>query len=169
MRPTIEEPLRIEWENAQALSLKIRADGKLEGAHEIAHAFYQNLCGTRLLDPACGSGNFLYVTLNILKQIESEVLAALVNLGEKQEQLTRITPGNFRGIEVKPWAKEIAELVSWIGYLQWHCWTHGKGMPPPSPELQDYGNIECRDAVLAWDKANLALNEREHIGQSRAS
>jgi hypothetical protein len=151
VRPTIEEPLRIEWENAQALSLKLRADEKLEAAREVVHAFHQKLCGTRVLDPACGSGNFLYVTLNLLKQIESEVLATLVDLGEKQEQLIRITPGNFRGIEVKPWGKEIAELVLWIGYLQWHYRTHDRGMPPPSPVLQDYGNIEGRDAVLAWD------------------
>lgn len=160
VRPTIEEPLRVEWENAQALALKLRADGKLDGAREIVHAFHQKLCATRVLDPACGSGNFLYVTLNILKQIESEVLAALVELGEKQEQLIRITPGNFRGIEVKPWGKEIAELVLWIGYLQWHYRSHGKGMPPPSPVLQDYGNIECRDAVLACDKMELALDEK---------
>jgi hypothetical protein len=160
VRPTIEEPLRVEWENAQALALKLRADGKLDGAREIVHAFHQKLCATRVLDPACGSGNFLYVTLNILKQIESEVLAALVELGEKQEQLIRITPGNFRGIEVKPWGKEIAELVLWIGYLQWHYRTHGKGMPPPSPVLQDYGNIECRDALLAWDKIELVRDDK---------
>ncbi len=160
VRPTIEEPLRTEWENAQALSLKLRADGKLDGAKEVVHAFHQKLCATRVLDPACGSGNFLYVTLNMLKQIESEVLALLVELGEKQEQLIRITPGNFRGIELKPWGKEIAELVLWIGYLQWHYRTHSKGMPPPSPVLQDYGNIECRDAVLAWDKIELVRDER---------
>ena len=160
VRPTIEEPLRIEWENAQALSVKLRADGKLDGAREIVHAFHQKLCATRVLDPACGSGNFLYVTLNILKQIESEVLALLVDMGEKQEQLIRITPGNFRGIEVKPWGKEIAELVLWIGYLQWHYRSHGKGMPPPSPVLQDYENIECRDAVLAWDKIELVRDDK---------
>jgi len=160
VRPTIEEPLRTEWENTKALSLKLRGDGKLDTAKEVVHAFHQKLCATRVLDPACGSGNFLYVTLNILKQIESEVLALLVEMGEKQEQLIRITPGNFRGIEVKPWGKEIAELVLWIGYLQWHYRTHGKGMPPPSPVLQDYGNIECRDAVLAWDKINLLRDEK---------
>ncbi|MEP7122186.1 MAG: DNA methyltransferase [Byssovorax sp.] len=160
VRPTIEEPVRTEWENAQALSLKLRADGKVDGAKAVVHAFHQKLCATRVLDPACGSGNFLYVTLNILKQIESEVLALLVELGEKQEQLIRITPGNFRGIEVKPWGKEIAELVLWIGYLQWHYRTHGKGMPPPSPVLQDFGNIECRDAVLAWDRTELVLDEK---------
>ena len=160
VRPTIEEPLRIEWENAKALTLKLRDDKKLDVAKEVVHSFHQKLCATRVLDPACGSGNFLYVTLDILKQIESEVLALLVELGEKQEQLIRITPGNFRGIEVKPWGKEIAELVLWIGYLQWHYRTHGKGMPPPSPVLKDYGNIECRDAVLAWDKIELVRDEK---------
>ncbi|MFS8070663.1 MAG: class I SAM-dependent DNA methyltransferase, partial [Byssovorax sp.] len=160
MRPTIEEPLRFEWENAKALSLKLRDDKRLDAAKAVVHAFHQKLCDTRVLDPACGSGNFLYVTLDILKQIESEVLALLVDMGEKQEQLIRITPGNFRGIEVKTWGKEIAELVLWIGYLQWHYRTHKKGMPPPSPVLQDHGNIECRDAVLAWDDIELVRDDK---------
>ncbi len=76
-----------------------------------------------MLDPACGTGNFLYVTLDLFKRLESEVLALLAGLGFEQvaPQLERysVTPEQFRGIEVKPWAKEIAELVLWIGYLQW--------------------------------------------------
>ena len=165
VRPTIEEPLRTEWENVKALTVKLRNDTKVDVAKEVVHTFHQKLCAIRVLDPACGSGNFLYVTLNILKQIESEVLALLVELGEKQEQLIRITPGNLRGIEVKPWGKEIAELVLWIGYLQWHYRTHGKGMPPPSPVLQDYGNIECRDAVLVWDGAPATKLVRDENGK----
>jgi hypothetical protein len=109
----------------------------------------------RVLDPACGSGNFLYVTLDLFKRLEGEVLAALVALGEKQELLAadaiRVTPAQFLGIEVKRWAKEIAELVLWIGYLQWHFRAYEKSMPVPEPVLRDYRNIECRDAVLAWD------------------
>lgn len=160
VRPTIEEPLRTEWENVQAIVHKLNADGKLDAAKEAVHVFHQKLCQTRVLDPACGSGNFLYVTLNVFKQIESEVLALLASLGEKQEQLLRVTPKQFLGIEVKPWAKEIAELVLWIGYLQWHYRTHGKRVPPPEPVLQDFQNIERRDAILAWDSIDLVRDER---------
>jgi hypothetical protein len=63
----------------------------------------------------------------------------------------RVTPAQFHGIEIKRWAKEIAELVLWIGYLQWHFRMYGKSIPVPEPVLKDYKNIECRDAVLAYD------------------
>jgi len=165
VRPTVEEPLRTEWENVQTAVHKLQVDGKMDAAKDAVHAFHQTLCETRVLDPACGSGNFLYVTMNIFKQIESEVLSLLADLGEKQEQLLRVTPKQFLGIEVKPWAKEIAELVLWIGYLQWHYRTHGKGMPPPVPVLQDFKNIECRDAVLTWDGAPMAELLRDQKGK----
>ena len=66
----------------------------------------------------------------------------------------------FLGIEIKPWAKEIAELVLWIGYLQWHFKTYGKSLPVPEPVLQDYKNIECRDAVLAYDRVEMVLDDK---------
>ncbi|HJX51285.1 MAG TPA: DNA methyltransferase, partial [Polyangia bacterium] len=116
---------------------------------------HQKLCHTRVLDPACGSGNFLYVTLDLFKRLEGEVLSLLESLGEKQTLMhmesVRVTPAQFHGIEIKRWAKEIAELVLWIGYLQWHFRMYGKTMPVPEPVLHDYKNIECRDAVLAYD------------------
>jgi hypothetical protein len=160
VRPTVEDPVRTEWENVRAAASKLQMDGSIEGARRAVHAFHEKLCHTRVLDPACGTGNFLYVTLNIFKQIESEVLALLANLGEKQELLVRVSPKQFLGIEKKPWAKEIAELVLWIGYLQWHYRTHGKGVLPPEPVLQDFQNIECRDAVLTYDEPELVRDGR---------
>jgi hypothetical protein len=155
VRPTIEEPLREEWENVQAAARKLRLDGKAEEARKDVHAYLRKLSNMRVLDPACGSGNFLYVALDLFKRIESEVLALLRELGEVQEKLAlegeRVTPKQFLGIEVKPWAKEIADLVLWIGYLQWYVRSYGKTAAPPDPVLHAYGNIECRDAVLAWD------------------
>ena len=163
VRPTIEEPLREEWENVQAAARKLRLDEKAAEARKLVHEFLRKLCATRVLDPACGSGNFLYVALDLFKRIEGEVLAMLRELGEAQERLhiegERVTPRQFLGIEVKPWAKEIADLVLWIGYLQWHYKSHGKAMPPPEPVLHEYGNIECRDAVLAWDSVELVRDE----------
>ncbi|MDI1476743.1 DNA methyltransferase [Polyangium sp. y55x31] len=156
IRPTIEEPLREEWENVQTAARKLYQSGKEKDARAAVRAYHAMLTRTRVLDPACGSGNFLHVTLDLFKRLESEVLALLHDLGERQELLhaegIRVTPGQFLGIEVKPWAKEIAELVLWIGYLQWHFRAYGKLTPPPEPVLQDFRNIECRDAVLAWDR-----------------
>jgi hypothetical protein len=163
VRPTIEEPLREEWENVQAAARKLRLDEKVEEARKLVHEFLRKLCATRVLDPACGSGNFLYVALDLFKRIEGEVLALLRELGEAQERLhmegERVTPKQFLGIEVKPWAKEIADLVLWIGYLQWHYKSHGKAMPPPEPVLMNYKNIERRDAVLDWDAIELVTDE----------
>lgn len=164
VRPTIEEPIREEWENVQTAARKLYQDGKAKAAVEAVKVFHTKLANTRVLDPACGSGNFLYVTLDLFKRIESEVLSLLHDLGERQELLhaegIRVTPRQFLGIEIKPWAKEIAELVLWIGYLQWHFRTHGRVAPPPEPVLQDYKNIECRDAVLAYDREELVRDEK---------
>jgi hypothetical protein len=166
VRPTIEDPLRADWDVVQALarrnvkaaeraSTDKAAKDKLKEAVAAVRAFHQKLCETRVLDPACGSGNFLYVTLDLFKRLEGEVLALLESLGEKQTVMhmesVRVTPAQFHGIEIKRWAKEIAELVLWIGYLQWHFRMYGKNLPVPEPVLKDYKNIECRDAVLAYD------------------
>jgi hypothetical protein len=175
VRPTVEEPLRADWDIVQAhvRQLVIEAEDKtekakkklLEEAIAEVRAFQEQLCKTRVLDPACGSGNFLYVTLDIFKRLEGEVLALLDSLGVTQQTLVhmeglRVTPAQFRGIEIKRWAKEIAELVLWIGYLQWHFKIYGEKVPVPEPVLQDFKNIECRDAVLAYDSEELVRDER---------
>ena len=124
VRPTIEEPLRADWDVVQAEVRQLVAAGKEDAARKAVRTFHQKLCSLRVLDPACGSGNFLYVSLDLFKRLEGEVLGMLAGLGETQKLLhmetVRVTPAQFLGIEIKPWAKEIAELVLWIGYLQWH-------------------------------------------------
>lgn len=166
VRPAIEEPLRADWEvvQAQIRGLVTEAEAaktpavqkkKLKEARHAVRSFHKELCTVRVLDPACGSGNFLYVTLDLFKRLESEVLAALESLGESQTLLhlatVRVSPEQFLGIEIKRWAKEIAEMVLWIGYLQWHLRVYGKSHPVPEPVLRDHQNIVCRDAVLAYD------------------
>ncbi len=164
VRPTIEEPLRADWDVVQAEVRQLVAAGKEDAARKAVRTFHQKLCSLRVLDPACGSGNFLYVSLDLFKRLEGEVLGMLAGLGETQKLLhmetVRVTPAQFLGIEIKPWAKEIAELVLWIGYLQWHFKTYGKSLPVPEPVLQDYKNIECRDAVLAYDRVELVLDQK---------
>ncbi|MCP4678313.1 MAG: class I SAM-dependent DNA methyltransferase [Deltaproteobacteria bacterium] len=166
VRPTIEEPLREDWSLVKAEAMHLVEEDDTEGAKKVVRAFHQKLCSTRVLDPACGSGNFLYVTLEVFKRLEGEVLAMLDGLGDTQSRLDMqtitVNPSQFLGIEIKRWAKEIAEMVLWIGYLQWHLRTYaaaGKKIPVPEPVLRDYGNIECRDAVLAYDEEKLLLDE----------
>jgi hypothetical protein len=165
VRPTIEEPWRADWELVQAGVRQQVAAGRVEQARKTVRAFHRRLCSTRVLDPACGSGNFLLVAMDLFKRLESEVLALLAGLGDKQallahQETVRVTPGQFLGIEIKRWAKEIAELVLWIGYLQHHYRTHGHETAPPEPILQDFKNIECRDALLAYDKKTPVLDAR---------
>ncbi len=161
--PTIEEPLRADWDLVRAEVRQLVDTGKEALATRTVHAFYDKLCHIKVLDPACGTGNFLYVTLDIFKRLEAEVVALLSELEETQTLTATsgygVTPQQFLGIEVKPWAKEIAELVLWIGYLQWHFRTRGR-VAPPEPVLQDYGNIECRDAILDWSSQEPVLDEK---------
>ncbi len=163
VRPTIEEPLRADWDLVRAEVRQLVEAGKEEAAQRRVLDFHHTLCRTRVLDPACGTGNFLYVTLDLFKRLESEVLTLLAELGYGQISLEmerfRVTPEQFLGIEVKRWAKEIAELVLWIGYLQWQVRQPGGALTVPQPVLRDYGNIECRDAVLAYDREELATDE----------
>ena len=164
VKPTIEEPLRGDWDLVRAEVQQLVDAGKVEEAQKRVLAFHHKLCRTRVLDPACGTGNFLYVTLDLFKRLETEVLALLEELGYRQIGLEmetyRVTPEQFLGIEVKRWAKEIAELVLWIGYLQWQVRQPGGAMTVPQPVLRDYGNIKCRDAVLADSGKESLLDSR---------
>ena len=154
--PTIIEPLRAEWDAVKAAALTLDRGGKTKDAIAEVQRFHRHLCELRVLDPACGSGNFLYVTLEHLKRLEGEVLNLLDALGHEQAQLEMagfsVDPHQLLGIEINPRAAAIAELVLWIGYLQWHFRTRGRVMPP-EPIIKAFHNIECRDAVLACDRS----------------
>ena len=151
--PTIMDPLRADWRDVQAAAVALAAQGREDEARDTVRAFHDRLCEIRVLDPACGSGNFLYVALELMKRLEGEVTALLADLGEDQTALAlaghTVDPHQFLGIELNPWAAAVAELVLWIGYLQWHFRTHGKASPA-EPVLRDFKNIENRDAVLTW-------------------
>jgi hypothetical protein len=160
VRPVVLEPLREQWDLVQGEVNQILGDGTLEPtaaqkkkAIAALEEFLAELRRVRVLDPACGSGNFLYVTLDLIKQLESEVLRRLEDVtGQAQLRLDidQVNPSQFLGIEINPRAAAIADLVIWIGYLQWHFRRFGD-IPPVEPVLREYKNIECRDAVLAYD------------------
>ena len=181
--PTVIEPLRAEWADAQAAALllaheaaeleanppavKTKKDFAVLDRHNAAvrakwaearqqvKDFLHRLCTLRVLDPACGSANFLYVTLEHLKRLEGEVLNQLSALGDTQDALDlageTVTLQQLRGVELNERAAALAELVLWIGFLQWHIRTNGRA-GVAEPVVHDYGNIEHRDAVLAYDR-----------------
>ena len=176
--PAVIDPLREEWEAAQVaiaqLAEQADAEVHLSDKAQLAserwarqailaelHRFLSRLTSVRILDPACGSGNFLYVTLEHLKRLEGEVVRAMARYGEAprlEVEGAAVTPAQFLGIEVNPRAAAIADLVLWIGYLQWHLRTHDGAQGLSDPVLRAFGNIACRDAVLAFEGRRARVN-----------
>ncbi|MFM7136689.1 MAG: class I SAM-dependent DNA methyltransferase, partial [Planctomycetota bacterium] len=161
--PTIIEPVRDDWEAARAASLAEANAGRLAEARGEARKFLAGLTATKVLDPACGTGNFLYVSMVKLKEIEAEARDWLAQLGETQADLAHmertVDPQQFLGIEINPRAVAIAEVVLWIGWLQWHLRDRKTPESFSEPILQAYGNIECRDALLEYDTKELVRDE----------
>lgn len=161
--PTVIEPLRQEWAAAQAAGAQRLEEGKGKKAVEDARTellrFLHRLTSVRILDPACGSGNFLYVTLEHLKRLEGEVLSALGQLGQSGRlelgDGTTVGPRQLLGLELNPRAAAIADVVLRIGYLQWHLRTYGLTQLR-EPLLDDYQNIHQQDAVLSYDGPGFA-------------
>jgi SAM-dependent methyltransferase len=147
------EPLRQEWAGVQATAERLKEEKKAKEATAAVKMFHDKLCATRVLDPACGTGNFLFVALELMKRLEGEVLEALVDLGGQEAlrglESHNVDPHQFLGLEKNPRAAAIAELVIWLGYLQWHYRT--KGGDPLEPILRDFKNVTAMDAVLTWD------------------
>ena len=159
--PTVIEPLREDWKIVLAQVRRLtRADvpSNKDKAAAVAalREFHRKLCGLRVLDPACGSGNFLYVTYDLLKRLESEVLRELYDLSRQVELIT-ILPSQFLGLERNVRAREVADLVLWIGHLQWRY--RQPDAPVREPVLEEYKNIVAQDAVLAWDRQELVRDE----------
>lgn len=105
--PTIMEPLRLEWDGAKAAALDRANANDRPGAAKLLRDFHARLCAIKVLDPACGSGNFLYVTLELMKRLEGEVLDLVADMtGGEGDRLpmagTSVDPHQFLGLEKKP-------------------------------------------------------------------
>ena len=160
MLPTVIDPLRADWKDVLTAAVNLKSRDKDKEAVAEVKAFHHRLTQIRVLDPACGTGNFLYVTLEHLKRLEGEVLNTLASFGQTEEMSGEgfgVDPHQLLGIEINPRAAAIAEVVLWIGYLQWHYRTRGD-VRPAEPIVRDFGNIENRDAILAYDRIELQLD-----------
>lgn len=150
---TVIAPLREDWRHVLGAAQQSRDCGDQRKALTLIEEFHQTLCATRVLDPACGTGNFLHVAQELMKKLEGEVLDAAGELGSR-ERLGGIAdrhvgPHQFLGMDTNRRAVAIADLVLWIGHLQWHFRT--RGYAPREPILERLDHIYRRDAVLAWD------------------
>jgi SAM-dependent methyltransferase len=150
---TVIAPLREDWRHVLGAVQQARDSGDQRKALALIEGFHQTLCETRVLDPGCGTGNFLHVTQELMKKLEGEVLDAAGELGSR-ERLGGIAdrhvgPQQFLGMDTNRRAVAIADLVLWIGHLQWHFRT--RGYAPREPILERLDHIYRRDAVLEWD------------------
>jgi type II restriction/modification system DNA methylase subunit YeeA len=165
------EALRPQWEAASGAARQ-RLKGQIES---LLFAFMERLSQVKVLDPACGSGNFLYVALNTLKDLEKEVLVYATGAGLTTPELG-VTPAQLYGIEKNQFAAELAQVVVWIGYLQWKR-TNGF-WEIQEPILQTLNTIQCRDAILTvdlhgqpiepeWPEAEVIVGNPPFLGASK--
>jgi hypothetical protein len=182
VEPVVLRPLRAEWDavkgniqaefakKAEATNLSARTRYE-NNARQLYAEFLDRLGAYRVLDPACGSGNFLYVALLRLKDFEAEVLHEAEALGLPRE-FPKIGPEAVMGIEINPYAAELARLVVWIGEIQWQLKT-GYNFKR-EPILRPLNQIECRDALInpdgteaVWPKVDSIIGNPPFLGNKR--
>lgn len=182
VRPVIIAPLEREWADAKAVieaalakaeaakgGARTRAQGE---AAKVMAEWRERLQRFRVLDPACGSGNFLNLSLLALKDTEHRANLEAEQLGLSRE-FPRVGPENVLGIELNPYAAELARVSVWIGEIQW---MRRNGFDASrNPILRTLGNIECRDAVLDektgeqadWPRADALVGNPPFLGNKK--
>jgi hypothetical protein len=153
--PVIVRPVAAEWEAAKAEIAASMAKSKKVGdkAYKDAQARFvahlERLKNYRVLDAACGSGNFLYLALKALKDLEHKANLDAEALGLQRQVSIEVSPANVLGIELNEYAAELARVTVWIGELQWMR-THGYPVRR-NPILARLDHVEHRDALLNAD------------------
>ncbi len=138
------EPIRRRYDNARTGRAKTNARNRLLDLRE---RILKRIRETTVLDPACGSGNFLYVALQSLMDLEKEVIQHPLWTG-LQMATREVHPRQMYGIEIDPIAQALASIVVWIGYIQWRI-NNGYGQEFAEPILEELeDNIVCQDAIL---------------------
>ena len=179
VEPVVVRPLLAEWETAKAgiAACLQRADaGKSKAAQtrqraraeKMLRAFLDRLLGFTVLDPACGSGNFLYLALQALKDLERRVQLEAEAMG-LQKAFPAVGPANVKGIEINPYAAELARVSVWVGEIQWM--RRNGFIGSRDPILKPLDTIECRDAILtaegaepAWPETDVVIGNPPFLG-----
>jgi hypothetical protein len=178
---TFGDLLNEEWEAAEKVARQAADAGKADKAVKVVAAFHQKLCALRILDPACGTGNFLYVSMEELLRLEGKAIALAESLGTNIAPA--VHPNQFLGLELNPRAAVIAELVLWIGWLRHRLANHPTAIGDPVlPTLTNIngGTHGGFDAVLRrtatgepdtenpvvpdWPKADFIVGNPPFIG-----
>jgi type II restriction/modification system DNA methylase subunit YeeA len=163
VEPVVMQPLRREFETMKAAVMKMISKVKLTGANRTTkekeaatkatkkatmqyRAFLDRLRTVTVLDPACGSGNFLYVTLQLVKDLEKQAILWAAETLKTTQEFPLVGPQIVHGIEVNAYAAELARVTIWVGQIQWMI-NNGFNNPT-NPVLQPLQSIEQRDAIL---------------------
>ena len=173
VEPVLMAPLRREWagikdeirkmkEEEQAAAGKRKKDLQKQ-IQERLLAFADKLASVKVLDPACGSGNFLYVALRLLLDLQNEVLNFSDEMGMGRPYVT-VTPAQLYGIEANEYAYELAQMTIQIGYIQW-LRENGYGFPV-EPILRQTKNILNMDAILTPSAHPLPSSPKFADGES---
>jgi hypothetical protein len=181
VEPVLMAPLRRDWAETQAtITLLVLAGRKVtartpadQNPERIFGAFLERLRAIRVLDPACGSGNFLYISLQLLKDLEYEAIQWGSLVLRIPQEFPQVGPHNLLGIEINPFAAELARVTIWIGQIQWML-AHGLGHPT-NPVLQPLDNIHEQDALLdladpshpheaEWPEADVVVGNPPFLG-----
>ena len=181
IEPVVIRPWLRDWERARAeISLRLeRADVAKSGAARTRQrglaegalrGFLDRLRAFTVLDPACGSGNFLYLALHALKDLEHRVQLEAESMS-LQRGFPAVGPANVKGIEINPYAAELARVSVWIGEIQWMRRNGFSGARDPI--LDPLDTIECRDAILNpdgsepdWPAADVVVGNPPFLGYS---
>ena len=170
VEPVVMAPLRRDWDTIKS---SIRAaDSDL--AKVTTQDFVDRLSKVRILDPACGSGNFLYVALNLLHGLEREVINWALDFGI-DPPIPRVHPQQLLGIEIDEYAQQLASVVVWIGYLQNEARVGN--VENRDPVLDPLDNIDCRDAIIdntgpepkpaEWPEVDFIVGNPPFLGNKR--
>ena len=177
--PVIVRPLLAEWETVKARigkSIDRANAAKSKGvktrhrkqAENTLGALLERLRRFTVLDPACGSGNFLYLALHTLHDLEHRVQLEAEAMG-LQRAFPSVGPANVRGIELNAYAAELARVSVWIGEIQWMRRNGFSGSRKPI--LDPLETIECRDAIVTpeggepeWPEADVIIGNPPFLG-----
>ncbi len=155
IEPLVSEPLAAEWAKVRPVLAAGQGHGPKSKEGKAARAAYQSfllrLNHYRVLDPACGSGNFLYLALKALRDIEKRAHVDAQEFGLQPELSMQTGPHNILGLEINEFAAELARVTVWIGDIQW---CRRNGYPHAiNPILKPLDGIEHRDALLTFTPA----------------
>lgn len=173
VEPVILRPIRKEWAEVKQELIKIGQGRKLTKVASkkrelLLSQFLERLRSVRVLDPACGSGNFLYMALRSLKDLELAVVNEAEEIGIQRTYL-QVGPEVLKGIEINVFAAELARVSIWIGELQWQI-ENGQGVQK-NPILRPLDSIQCRDALLncsgteaTWPEVDFIIGNPPFLG-----